>query len=60
VDQDPSRSKYMQIVKFAMSALKLTNATYRILVTVVMGYYLIREVVSYERSRYRESKRDVM
>lgn len=49
----------MQVVRVAVSAAKVTTATYRVLVTAVMGYYLVKEVIDHERLRHRENKRDV-
>jgi hypothetical protein len=48
----------MQVVRVAVSAAKVTTATYRVLATTVMGYYLVKGVIDHERLRYRESKRD--
>ena len=46
----------MPIVNAAVTAAKLTSATYRIVATVVMGYYLVKGVADYERQRRKESK----
>ena len=47
----------MPIVNAVVTAAKLTSATYRIVATTVMGYYLVKGVVDYERQRRKESKR---
>lgn len=49
----------MPIVSAAVTTAKITTATYRILATAVMGYYLVKGVVDYEKLRHRENKRDV-
>lgn len=41
----------MPIVNTVVTAAKLTSATYRIVATTVMGYYLVKGVVDYERQR---------
>ena len=46
----------MPIVNAAVTAAKLTSATYRIVATTVMGYYLVKGVADYERQRRKESK----
>lgn len=46
----------MPIVNAVVTAAKLTSATYRIVATTVMGYYLVKGVVDYERQRRKESK----
>lgn len=50
----------MPIVNAVVTAAKLTSATYRIVATTVMGYYLVKGVVDYERQRRKESKRDAL
>ena len=39
----------MPIVNAVVTAAKVTGATYRIVATVVMGYYLVKGVADYER-----------
>ena len=46
----------MPIVNAVVTAAKLTSATYRIATTAVMGYYLVKGVVDYEKQRRKESK----
>ena len=46
----------MSIVSAVVTAAKLTSATYRIVATTVMGYYLVKGVVDYEKQRRKESK----
>ena len=46
----------MPIVNAVVTAAKVTGATYRIVATVVMGYYLVKGVVDYEKQRRKESK----
>ena len=46
----------MSIVNAVVTAAKLTSATYRIVATAVMGYYLVKGVVDYEKQRRKESK----
>ena len=46
----------MSIVNAVVTAAKLTSATYRIVATTVMGYYLVKGVVGYEKQRRKESK----
>ena len=46
----------MPIVNAVVTAAKLTSATYRIVATAVMGYYLVKGVVDYEKQRRKESK----
>ena len=46
----------MPIVNAVVTTAKLTSATYRIVTTAVMGYYLVKGVVDYERQRRKESK----
>lgn len=50
----------MPIVNAVVTAAKLTSATYRIVATTVMGYYLIKGVIDYERQCRRESKRGAL
>lgn len=50
----------MPIVNTVVTAAKLTSATYRIVATTVMGYYLVKGVVDYEKQRRKESKRDAL
>lgn len=50
----------MPIVNAVVTAAKLTSATYRIVATTVMGYYLVKGVVDYEKQRRKESKRDAL
>ena len=45
----------MPIVNAVVTAAKLTSATYRIVATAVMGYYLVKGVIDYEKQR-KESK----
>ena len=45
----------MPIVNAVVTAAKLTSATYRIVATVVMGYYLVKGVIDHEKQR-KESK----
>ena len=56
MDHISSRSQPMPIVNAVVTAAKLTSATYRIVATTVMGYYLVKGVVDYERQRRKESK----
>ena len=56
MDHISSRSKPMPIVNAVVTAAKLTSATYRIVATTVMGYYLVKGVVDYEKQRRKESK----
>ena len=56
MDHISSRSKPMSIVNAVVTAAKLTSATYRIVATAVMGYYLVKGVVGYEKQRRKESK----
>ena len=46
----------MPIVNAVVTAAKVTSATYRIVATAVMGYYLVKGVVDYEKQRRKESK----
>ena len=46
----------MPIVNVVVTAAKVTGATYRIVATVVMGYYLVKGVVDYEKQRRKEAK----
>ena len=46
----------MPIVNAVVTTAKLTSATYRIVTTAVMGYYLVKGVVDYEKQRRKESK----
>ena len=46
----------MPIVNAVVTAAKLTSATYRIVTTAVMGYYLVKGVVDHEKQRRKESK----
>ena len=46
----------MSIVNAVVTAAKLTSATYRIVATAVMGYYLVKGVVDYEKQRRKEPK----
>ena len=46
----------MSIVNAVVTAAKLTRATYRIVATAVMGYYLVKGVADYEKQRRKESK----
>lgn len=48
----------MPIVNAVVTAAKLTSATYRIVATAVMGYYLVKGVVEHEKYRRKEAKRD--
>lgn len=48
----------MPIVSAVVTTAKVTAATYRILATAVMGYYLVKGVVEHEKHRRREAKRD--
>ena len=45
----------MPIVNAVVTAAKLTSATYRIVATAVMGYYLVKGVIDHEKQR-KESK----
>lgn len=45
----------MPIVNAVVTTAKLTSATYRIVATAVMGYYLMKGVIDYEKQR-KESK----
>ena len=46
----------MPIVNVVVTAAKVTGATYRIVATVVMGYYLVKGVVDYEKQRRKEAE----
>ena len=46
----------MPIVNAVVTAAKLTSATYRIVATTVMVYYLVKGVADYEKQRRKESK----
>ena len=46
----------MPIVNAVVTAAKLTSATYRIVATVVMWYYLVKGVIDHEKLR-KESKK---
>ena len=46
----------MPIVNAVVTTAKLTSATYRIVTTAVMGYYLVKGVVDHEKQRRKESK----
>ena len=59
MDHLSSRNKPMPIVNAVVTTAKLTSATYRIVATTVMGYYLVKGVVDYEK-RKKESKRDAL
>jgi hypothetical protein len=48
----------MPIVSAVVTTAKVTAATYRILATAVMGYYLVKGVVEHEKYRRKEAKRD--
>ena len=56
MDHISSRSKPMPIVNAVVTAAKMTSATYRIVATTVMGYYLVKGVVDYEKQRRKEAK----
>ena len=56
MDHISSRSKPMPIVNAVVTAAKVTSATYRIVATAVMGYYLVKGVVDYEKQRRKEAK----
>ena len=56
MDHISSRNKPMPIVNVVVTAAKVTGATYRIVATVVMGYYLVKGVVDYEKQRRKEAK----
>ena len=45
----------MPIVNAVVTAAKVTSATYRIVATAVMGYYLVKGVIDHEKQR-KESK----
>lgn len=45
----------MPIINAVVTTAKLTSATYRIVATAVMGYYLMKGVIDYEKQR-KESK----
>lgn len=47
----------MPIVNAVVTAAKLTSATYRIVATTVMGYYLVKGVVDYEKQRRQSPTR---
>ena len=46
----------MPIVNAVVTTAKLTSATYRIVTTAVMGYYLVKGVVDYEKQRRKDYK----
>ena len=46
----------MPIVNATVTVARMTSATYRIIATTVMGYYLVKGVVDYERQRRKELK----
>lgn len=39
------------IIKILSTTMKVTNMTYRILVTTAMAYSIIRGIIDYERDR---------
>ena len=39
------------IVAFTIAAARVTTALYKIVVTIIVGYYLAKEVIDYERQR---------
>ena len=45
----------MPIVNAVVTAAKVTSATYRIVATAAMGYYLVKGVIDHEKQR-KESK----
>ena len=56
MDHLSSRNKPMPIVNAVVTTAKLTSATYRIVTTAVMGYYLVKGVVDYEKQRRKDYK----
>lgn len=46
----------MPLVNAVIAAAQITSSTYRILATAVMGYYLVKGVMDYERKRKAELK----
>lgn len=48
----------MPVVRTITTAAKVTTATYRIVATAVMGFYLIRGVADYERDRRKAKEQD--
>lgn len=46
----------MPIVSAVVTTAKVTAATYRILATAVMGYYLVKGVVEHEKIPSKGSK----
>ena len=51
MDHISSRNKPMPIVNAVVTAAKVTSATYRIVATAVMGYYLVKGVMDHEKQR---------
>lgn len=50
----------MPLVNAVVTAAKITSSTYRILATAVMGYYLVKGVMDYERKRRQELKEEAI
>lgn len=50
MDFDPSRSQYMPIASAVITASRVVLASYRILATSILGYYLIKETIRRERN----------
>ena len=46
----------MPLVKTVITISKVASATYRIVATAVMGYYLVKGVVDHERSKLNAAK----
>lgn len=50
MDPFPSRSQTMHILNLVVVASKLIAATYKILTTLILSYYLIKDTVYRERN----------
>ena len=50
MDPFPSRSCTMPILNLVVVAAKLITATYKILTTLILSYYLIKDTVYRERN----------
>lgn len=46
----------MPFVSVVLNAAKVTTATYRILATLVMGYYLVKGIRDYEKQQRRKQE----
>lgn len=50
MDPFPSRSRTMAILNMIVVAAKLVTASYKILTTLILSYYLIKDTVYRERN----------